>query len=100
MVFNATINNISTILWQQFYWWRKQEYPVKTTDLYGNWIYNYLPVQSVPITTDVVSSNPTHGKVYQMEHYVIKFVNDLRQVSGFHWILLFPPPIKLLPQYS
>ena len=31
-----------------------------------------LPVQSVPITTKVVSSNPTHGEVYSILHYVIK----------------------------
>ena len=30
-----------------------------------------------------------------VQHYVIKFVNDLRQVSGFLWVLRFPPPIKL-----
>jgi len=40
----------------------------------------------------VVSSNPFHGEVYLMQHYVIKFVNNLRQVSGF---LRFPPSIKL-----
>ena len=32
LVFNATFNNISVISWQ-FYWWRKQEYTKKTTDL-------------------------------------------------------------------
>jgi len=32
MVFNATFNNISVISWRQFYWWRKSEYPEKTTD--------------------------------------------------------------------
>jgi hypothetical protein len=32
LVFNATFNNISVILWQ-FYWWRKQEYTEKTTNL-------------------------------------------------------------------
>jgi hypothetical protein len=52
-------------------------------------------VQSVPITTKVVSSNPIHGKVYSLQHYVIKFVSDLRQVSGFLRVLQFPPPIKL-----
>ena len=26
---------------------------------------------------------------------VIKFVSDLRQVSGFLWVLWFPPPVKL-----
>ena len=42
-----------------------------------------LPMQLVPITTDVVSSN------------LNQFVNDLRQVGGFLWVLRFPPPIKL-----
>jgi hypothetical protein len=45
----------------------------------------------MPITTKVVSLNPTHGKVYSMQHYVIKFVSDLWQVSGFLWVLRFPP---------
>jgi hypothetical protein len=40
-----------------------------------------LPVQSVPITTKVVSSNPVHDEVYPML-YVIKFVSDLRQPRG------------------
>jgi len=37
----------------------------------------------VPITTKVVSSNPIHGNVYSIQHYVIKFLSDLRQVGGF-----------------
>jgi hypothetical protein len=55
-------------------------------------LYLQLPMQSVPITTNAVSSNPVHGEVYSIQHYVIKFVSDLRQVGGF---LRFPPPIKL-----
>ena len=42
-----------------------------------------LLVQSVLITTKVVSSNPVHGNVYSIQHYVIKFVCNLRQVGGF-----------------
>jgi hypothetical protein len=42
-----------------------------------------LPVQTMPINTKVVSSNPVHSEVYSIQHYVIKFVSDLRQVSGF-----------------
>ena len=42
-----------------------------------------LPIHSVPITIKVVSSNPAHGEVYSIHHYVIKFVGDLRQVSSF-----------------
>jgi hypothetical protein len=27
------------------------------------WLHLQLPIQSVPITTEVVNSNPVHGKV-------------------------------------
>jgi hypothetical protein len=38
----------------------------------------------VLITTKIVSSNPAHGDVYSLQHYVIKFVSDLWQVfSGY-----------------
>jgi hypothetical protein len=40
-------------------------------------------VLSVHITTKFVSSNPVHGEVYSIHHYVIKFVSDLRQVGSF-----------------
>ena len=40
-------------------------------------------MQSLPITTKIVSLNPVHGEVYSIQHYVIKFVSDLRQVDGF-----------------
>jgi len=53
-----------------------------------------LPMQSVPITTDV-SLNLDQGEVYILQHYLIKFVSDLRQVGGFLQVLRFPPPIKL-----
>jgi len=33
--------------------------------------------------------------VNSIQHYVMKFVSDLRQVDSFLWVLLFPPPIKL-----
>jgi hypothetical protein len=54
-----------------------------------------LPVQSVPITTNVVSLIPTHDKVYSIQLYGIKFVSDLQQVGGFLRLLWFPPQIKL-----
>ena len=50
-------------------------------------VYLQLLVQTVSIKTEVVSSNPTHGEAYSIQHYVIKFVSDLRQVSGFLWLL-------------
>jgi hypothetical protein len=31
---------------------------------------------SVPITTKVASSNPSHGEANSMQHYVINFVSD------------------------
>ena len=54
-----------------------------------------LPVQLAPNTTKVVSSSPVPGKVYSIQHYVIKFVSDLQQVRVFLRVLRFPPPITL-----
>ena len=54
-----------------------------------------LPVQSVPITTKIVNSNPAHGEVYSIHQYVIKFVSDLQKVNAFLWVHQFPPSIKL-----
>ena len=39
--------------------------------------------------TKDLSSNPAHGEVYSIQHYVIKFVSDLRQVGGFLQLLRF-----------
>ena len=47
-----------------------------------------ISVELVPIIIKVVSSNPTHGEVYSIQLYVIKFVSDLRQVGGFLLLLL------------
>ena len=33
MLFNATFNNISVMSWPSVYWWRKLEFPEKTTNL-------------------------------------------------------------------
>ena len=44
---------------------------------------------------NIVSLNPAHGEVYSIQHYVITFVSDLRQVGGFLRVFRFPPPIKL-----
>jgi hypothetical protein len=35
------------------------------------------------------------GEVYSIQHYVIQFFGDFRQVDGFVRVLRFPPPIKL-----
>ena len=54
-----------------------------------------LLVQSVSITTKVVSSNPGYVEVYSIQHCVIKFVSALRHVCGSLRVLRFPPPVKL-----
>jgi hypothetical protein len=54
-----------------------------------------LLVQLWSITTKVVSLNPVHDEVYSIQHYVIKFVSDVRQDGRFLRVVRFPPPIKL-----
>ena len=54
-----------------------------------------LPMQSLPITTKVVSSNTAHGEAYSIQDYVINFVSDLRQVGDFLQVHRFHPPIQL-----
>ena len=44
-------------------------------------------MQSVLITTKFVGSNPTHGEVYLIHHYVINYVSDLRKVDCFLRVL-------------
>jgi len=46
-------------------------------------------VQSVPITTKVVSLNPVDGEVYSVQLYVINFLSYLQQVNDFLWVLRF-----------
>ena len=46
-------------------------------------------IQSMFITTKVVSSNPARGDVYAIQHYVIKFVSHL---GAGHW---FSPDIPV-----
>jgi len=57
--------------------------------------YNYLCNQCL-------SSLKLWGRILLMarctrsiQHYVIKFISDLRQVGGFLWVLRIHPPIKL-----
>ena len=51
-----------------------------------------LHMQSVSISTNVVSSNPDHAKCTTV---CDKAVSDLRQMGGFLRVLWFPPPMKL-----
>ena len=45
-----------------------------------------------------MSSNPAHGEVYSIQHYVIKFAKDLQQVGGFLQVLRFPLSNKTVCQ--
>ena len=54
-------------------------------------------MQSVTITTDVVSSNLEQSEMYNI---VIKFVSDLWHVAAFLQDLQFLPQINWLPRYS
>ena len=38
-------------------------------------------MQSVPITTNVVSSNHAHGEVYSIQHCVIEYVSGFLQFA-------------------
>ena len=46
-------------------------------------------------TTYAVSAYPAHGEVYSIQHNLIKFVSDLRQVGGSLRLLRFSLSIKL-----
>ena len=61
-----------------------------------SWIYNYIfvPIQSVPITTDVVSSILDQGYVYSI---MWKFVSDMKQVSVFFSFHLVSSTNKTAP---
>ena len=62
---------------------------------YQNWSYELnsipldlqLPMQSVPITTNV-SLNPAHSEVYSIQLYVVKIVSDWWEV----WELFLGTP--------
>jgi hypothetical protein len=38
--------------------------------------------------------------IVAIQHYVIMFVSDLRQVGGFPRVFRFPPPIKQTGRYN
>jgi hypothetical protein len=82
----------------QFYWWRKPEFPRKTTDLpqvthiVVSWIYNSLYNQC-PSPLKLWVRIPLMARCIQY-NFVIKFVCDLRQVSGF------PRELQRLDQFD
>jgi len=49
---------------------------------------------TIPVLVGFVLLN-LKCEVYSIQHFVMKFVSDLRKVGGFHRVLRFPLPIKL-----
>ena len=47
-------------------------------------MFSFKSMRSLPVYLLFVF---VHSEVYLIRHYVIKFVSDLRQVSGFLWVL-------------
>ena len=96
MVFSSTFNNISDISWLSVLLVQETGKPHRGGRGCIIWQLDLQPpMESVPITTNVLSLNPAHGEVYSIQHYVINFVRELLQVGGFLMVLQFPPQIKL-----
>ena len=62
---------------------------------YGSWIYKVYAISTSAYHHWCCEFEFRSDGVYSIQHYVIKFVSDLRQVDGFLRALRFPPPIKL-----
>ena len=86
----SLLNNILSSNW--FFIWTKIRSKSVPCNRVIVWQLELQPsVQSVPITTNMASSSPAHGEVYSIQHYVMKFVSDLRQVDGFLRVHRFSP---------
>ena len=46
------------------------------------------------ITNKTMSLIPTNDRLYSMQHYVIKLVNNLWHTGGILWVLWILPPLK------
>ena len=66
---------------------------------YCSWIYNYLCNQCLS-SLKLWVRIPLMERCTRYNIIWFKFVSDLWQVSGFLWVLRFPPPIKLTTQYN
>jgi hypothetical protein len=111
MVFNATFNNISVISWRSVLLVEETGGPEENHR--PSWNCHLHIHESTHFILFVLLK--VHPRFYPrlacayyywccefeswsargVQHYVIKFVSDLRQVGGFLRVLRFPPPIKL-----
>jgi hypothetical protein len=81
---NKTMFSIS-FDWDKFH----STYKVGTIGVVSIWyLHLQLTMQSVHITTNVASSINAQDGLYLIQHYVIKFVSDLRQFGGFLWVTI------------
>ena len=71
-------------------------YEVEAVLLVMLWLLDLqLPVQSVPITTNHMSLNPAHGKMYSIQLHMLHFFSELRQDDGLLRVLQFLQTMKL-----
>ena len=95
------ISCINIIVFQWGFWKDYERQPIVTVVVVIVWKLDLqLPIQPMPTTTNVVISNPAHEEVHLIQHYVIKFVSDLRQVDGFIQVFLFPTVQNWPRRYS
>jgi hypothetical protein len=71
-------------------WYCKRVWYMETKTRYG--IISLWDQRLVRNTLNIYHHS---DEVSLIQHYVIKFISDLRQVSGFLWALWFPPQITL-----
>ena len=97
-------NNISVLckherkfIWKYYKNQKLLENQIKQIYRYSGWKFIHFSVKGnfstlyLYISFLIYSIFPYH----LIQHYVIKFFSDLRQIGGFLWVLRFPSPIKL-----
>ena len=71
-------------------------FTVKNKKIKKIWYYGFITAYAISAYHHKCGVfQPSAGEVYLIQHYVIKFVSDLWQVSGFLRVLRCPPTIKL-----